>query len=266
MNRWFRLVAAIISMMMIANLQYAWTLFVEPMRKATHWGLSDVQWAFTLYIAFQTWVMPLAGFMIDRVGPRLFLTVAGVICGIGWIGMGHADSLPMLYVLYSTAGFGAALVYCGSLGIGMKWFADRRGLASGLVAAGYGSGSALFVPFVVSLIKNYDYTTAFLYTGLFQSTLIIIAAQFLRNPAPGEAPVAPPNAAKVRSRGQDFTSAEMLRTPHYYLMFSMALMMGIGGLMTTRRKKISVSCSHSPLSACLRRRCSAGAILIDGSF
>jgi OFA family oxalate/formate antiporter-like MFS transporter len=218
MNRWFRLVAAIICMMMIANLQYAWTLFVEPMRKATHWGLSDVQWAFTLYIAFQTWVMPLAGFMIDRVGPRLFLTAAGVICGIGWIGMGHASSLSMLYVLYSTAGFGAALVYCGSLGIGMKWFADRRGLASGMVAAGYGSGSALFVPFVVYLIKNYDYTTAFLYTGLFQSTLIIIAAQFLRNPAPGEAAIAPPNSVKVRSRGQDFTSAEMLRTPHYYLM------------------------------------------------
>src|SRR5215471_18647423 len=178
MNRWFRLLGAIISMMMIANLQYSWTLFVKPLMAATHWKLSDVQWAFSLYIAFQTWMMPLAGFMIDRIGPRLFLTAAGVICGIGWIGLGHADSLTMLYVLYSLAGLGAALVYCGSLGVGMKWFADRRGLASGLVAAGYGSGSALFVGVVVWLIKAYDYKTAFLYTGIFQSTMIIIAAQF----------------------------------------------------------------------------------------
>ena len=233
MSRWVRLIAAVISMMMIANLQYSWTKFVDPMIAATHWKLSDVQWAFSLFVAFQTWVMPFAGFMIDRVGPRLFLTAAGVITGIGWIGLGYASSLTMLYALYATAGFGAALVYCGSMGIGMKWFADRRGFASGLVAAGYGSGSALFVPFVVALIRDYDYKTAFLYTGIFQSVLIIIAAQFLRNPVRGEAPVAPPNRAKIRSHGEDFTSAEMLRTPHFYLLFFMAIMMGIGGLMTT---------------------------------
>jgi OFA family oxalate/formate antiporter-like MFS transporter len=233
MNRWFRLVAAVIAMMMIANLQYSWTLFVKPIIAAKHWKLSDVQWAFTLYIAFQTWVMPCTGFLVDRLGPRLFLTVAGVICGIGWVGLGYADSLTMLYVLYSMAGFGAALVYCGSTGVGLKWFADRRGLAAGLVAAGYGSGSALFVPFVVSLIKNYDYKTAFLYTGVFQATLIIIAAQFLRNPAPGEAAVAKAGPVKTRRGGKDFNSAQMLRTPHFYLMFMMAVMMGIGGLMTT---------------------------------
>ena len=233
MSRWIRLTAAIISMMMIANLQYSWTLFVKPLIAATHWKLSDVQWAFTLFVAFQTWVMPCAGFMIDRIGPRVFLTVAGVICGIGWIGLGHADSLTMLYVLYAMAGLGAALVYCGSMGVGMKWFADRRGLASGMVAAGYGAGSALFVGLVVALIRDFDYKTAFLYTGIFQSALIIIAAQFLRNPARGEAPVAPPNRAKLRSHGEDFTSGEMLRTPHFYLLFFMALMMGIGGLMTT---------------------------------
>ena len=233
MSRWIRLVSAIVSMMMIANLQYSWTLFVKPLIATTHWKLSDVQWAFTLFVAFQTWVMPVAGYFIDKVGPRFFLTAAGVICGIGWIGLGYADTLTMLYVLYSVAGLGAALVYCGSMGVGMKWFADRRGLASGLVAAGYGAGSAVFVPFVVSLIKNYDYKTAFLYTGVFQAVVIVIAAQFLRNPAPGEAPAAPPNTGKIRSHGENFTSAEMLRTPHFYMLFFMALMMGIGGLMTT---------------------------------
>jgi OFA family oxalate/formate antiporter-like MFS transporter len=233
MSRWFRLVFAVIAMMMIANLQYSWTLFVPKITEAKHWKLSDVQWAFTLYIAFQTWVMPFTGFLVDRIGPRLFVSAAGVICGIGWIGLGNADSLSMLYFMYSLAGFGAALVYCGCTGIGLKWFADRRGLAAGLVAAGYGMGSALFVPFVVSLIKNYDYRTAFLYTGLFQGAMIVVAAQFLRNPVPGEAAVAKSSGVRTRSHAQDFTSAEMLRTPHFYLMFMMAVMMGIGGLMTT---------------------------------
>src|SRR5207244_7545649 len=101
MNRWMRLVAAVLAMMMIANLQYTWTLFIKPLIAATHWKLSSVQWAFTFFVAFQTWVMPLAGWLIDRLGPRVFLSVAGVMCGVGWSGMSRAHSLPALYTLYS---------------------------------------------------------------------------------------------------------------------------------------------------------------------
>ena len=99
-NRWFQLCASLMAMVMIANLQYSWTLFVEPMRAATGWKLSDIQWAFTLFILFQTWVQPAQGFLIDRLGPRIFTTLAGVLCGIGWTGLGLRDTLPMLYTLY----------------------------------------------------------------------------------------------------------------------------------------------------------------------
>ena len=80
-SRWVQLAGSVVAMLMIANLQYSWTLFVQPMRAATGWKLSDVQWAFTLYILFQTWVMPLEGWLIDRMGPRIFISIAGVICG-----------------------------------------------------------------------------------------------------------------------------------------------------------------------------------------
>src|SRR5690242_15976966 len=154
-------------MIMIANLQYSWTLFVEPMRQSTGWKLSDIQWAFTLFILFQTWVQPVQGFLIDRLGPRIFITIAGVLCGIGWTGLGLVHSLPALYVLYVTAGIGAALVYGGCMGSALKWFTTDRGLASGLCAAGFGGGTALFIPFIASMIKGSGYRSAFLYTGIF---------------------------------------------------------------------------------------------------
>ncbi|MGD1094140.1 MAG: oxalate/formate MFS antiporter [Bryobacteraceae bacterium] len=232
MNRWIRLGAAVVAMMMIANLQYAWTLFVKPLIAATHWKLSDVQWGFTIFIALETWAMPCSGWLIDRIGPRAFLSVAGFLCGIGWASLGHVHTLTALYLFYGLAGFGAALVYCGSMGIALKWFPDKRGLAAGLISAGFGSGSALFIPIIAHLLKVADYQTAFLYTGIAQGLVIIIAGQLLQNP------VTPPKVAistrvQVRSHGVDFTSHEMLKTPHFYLMFAMALAMGIGGLMTT---------------------------------
>ncbi len=112
-NRWFQLCVAVIAMVMIANLQYSWTLFVKPLQQGTGWKVSDIQWAFTLFILFQTWVQPAQGWLIDRMGPRLFATIAGVLCGIGWAGLGFVTSLPMLYTLYVLAGVGAALIYGG---------------------------------------------------------------------------------------------------------------------------------------------------------
>lgn len=236
MNRWFRLAAAVIAMMMIANLQYAWTLFVDPIVTThaklfhEHWKLSDVQWGFTLFIAFETWAMPCSGWLVDLMGPRIFLSIAGILCGAGWALLGQANSIMAIYVFYSIAGFGAALVYCGCTGIGLKWFPDKRGLAAGLIAAGFGSGAALFVKPISLILQAQDYRAAFLYTGIVQGIVIVIAAQFLGNP-PKPQPVT--STARVRTRGENFNSIEMLQTPHFYLMFAMALMMGIGGLMAT---------------------------------
>ena len=231
MNRWMRLVGAVVAMMMIANFQYAWTLFVKPIVGATHWKLSDVQWGFTVFVALETWMMPLSGWLIDLLGPRVFVSVGGLMCGLGWAGLGSVHSLSALYLSYALTGFGAAIVYCGSLGT-VKWFPDKRGLAAGLISAGFGSGSALFVPIIAYLLRTSNYHVAFLYTGIAQGLIIVLAAQFLRNPHK-TAPVSAPTRVQVRSHGEEFNSFEMLRTPHFYLLFVMALMMGIGGLMAT---------------------------------
>ena len=232
-NRWFQLFASVVAMIMIANLQYAWTLFVKPIQASTGWKLSDVQWAFTLFILCQTWVQPLDGWLIDRVGPRTFISVAGVLCGLGWAGLGYATSLPMLYTLYCLAGVGAAFVYSGSIGSALKWFKERRGLASGIMAAGFGGGTALFIPFISSTIQSRGYQSAFVWTGLFQGIVILIVAQFLRHP-PAEAASAQPAAAPGAQLGRrQFTTMEMLRTPQFYVLYAMFVMMATGGLLVT---------------------------------
>ena len=233
-NRWFQLVASVIAMIMIANLQYAWTLFVNPMQQSTGWKLSEIQRAFALFILFQTWVQPAQGWLIDRLGPRLFITIAGVLCGIGWTGLGFATTLPGLYALYVLAGIGAALVYGGCIGSALKWFSKGRGLAAGIMAAGFGGGTALFIPFIASMIKNQGYRQAFIWTGIFQGVVILIVAQFLRHP-----PVEPLSAVKTTAAGASrlgnhhFTTAEMLRTPQFYALYAMFVMMATGGLLVT---------------------------------
>jgi MFS transporter, OFA family, oxalate/formate antiporter len=234
-GRWFQLCASLIAMIMIANLQYAWTLFVRPLQQANGWQLSDVQWAFTLFILFQTWVQPLEGWLIDRLGQRIFISVAGVLCGAGWAGLGFVTTLPMLYTLYAAAGIGAALVYSGSMGSALKWFKERRGLASGIMAAGFGGGTALFVPVIAWIIQNRGYQTAFLWTGIFQGVVILIVAQFLRHPAQATQSASAPASARAVSKlgNHQFTTGEMLRTPHFYLLYVMFVMMATGGLLVT---------------------------------
>jgi len=230
-NRWFQLVASLITMIMIANLQYAWTLFVTPLQADTQWKLSDIQFAFTLFILFQTWVQPLDGWFIDRLGPRGFISAAGLLCGLGWAGMGYATTLPMLYVLYCLAGAGAAFVYSGSIGSALKWFTTRRGLASGIMAAGFGGGTALFIPFISSAIQNQGYRSTFIYTGIFQGLVILVVAQFLRHP-----PAETTSTASAKSGSparRHFTTLEMLATPRFYVLYAMFMMMATGGLLVT---------------------------------
>ena len=235
-NRWFQLGASLIAMIMIANLQYAWTLFVGPLQQGTGWKLSEIQLAASLFILFQTWVQPAQGFLIDRMGPRLFISIAGVLCGIGWGGLGFATTLPMLYGLYIVAGIGAALVYGGSIGSALKWFTERRGLASGIMAAGFGGGTALFIPVIAHLLRTQGYRTTFAWTGLFQGVMILAVAQVLRHPSPADlssGSVKSASAGGARVAREHFSTPEMLRTPQFYVLYLMFVMMATGGLLVT---------------------------------
>src|SRR5687768_12671858 len=173
-NRWWQLVAAIVAMLMIANLQYAWTLFVTPIQAKTGWHLPAIQWAFSLFILLQTWVQPLDGWLLDRWGPRRCISAAGVLCGAGWSLMGQASTLLQLYVFYAIAGVGAAFVYSGAVGLALKWFPDRRGMTTGIIAGAFGGGAALFIPLLSHLIATRGYPDAFLLSGVIQGVVILL--------------------------------------------------------------------------------------------
>ena len=185
-NRWVQLVVGIIGMVMIANLQYGWTLFVGPLDNKYHWGRAAIQVAFTTFVLFETWLVPAEAYLVDRFGPQLVVGVGGLLVGIAWVMNSFADSLPVLYVAAAIGGLGAGAVYGTAVGNALKWFPDRRGLAAGLTAAGFGAGSALTVVPIADMIKNSGYESAFLTFGIGQGVLVMLAAFLMRAPHKAE--------------------------------------------------------------------------------
>ncbi|HET9285061.1 MAG TPA: oxalate/formate MFS antiporter [Candidatus Angelobacter sp.] len=235
-KRWIQFGSAVVSMIMIANLQYAWTLFVRPLQDAHHWSLKDLGFAFTIFIFLETWITPVEGWLIDRLGPRLFLTIGGILVGLGWTGMGYAQGLTQFYFLYGMAGVGAAFIYSGSIATALKWFPDMRGTASGLITAGFGAGSAIFIPIIARILTHSTYTKAFLYTGISQGLVIVIAAQMLHNPGPdfNVSPTAKKAVSpRIRRNTQQFNSAQMLATPQFWVLYVAFVLTSVGGLMIT---------------------------------
>jgi MFS transporter, OFA family, oxalate/formate antiporter len=240
MSRWVRLWSAFVGMVMIGNLQYAWTLFAQPMVKAhaeQHWRLSDVQWGFGLFIAAGTWTMPFVASFIDKSGPRIWMILSGLLCAVGWGSLGHVGSLTEFYGLYAVAGIGVACVYACGVAIAVKWFPDRRGTASGIITAGYGMGAAAFNPLFDHLIRTIGYADTFLWTGITHGAVIALAGLILVNPPADYKVAAAAVKPNVRRHDLNFTSAEMLRTPQFYFLFVAMLSVGIGGLMVTSQLK-----------------------------
>ncbi|MGH9391612.1 MAG: MFS transporter, partial [Vicinamibacteria bacterium] len=187
-NRWLQLVACVVAMMAIANLQYAWTLFTIPLSESLGAKLSEVQYAFFLFVLLQTWLGPLQGLLIDRLGTRVVVSCGAILVGLGWVGSGFANSLPWLYFCYGLGGVGAGAVYLSSIGTALKWFPDRRGLAAGLTAGAYGFGTALTILPIQWMIESSGYRHTFIVWGVVQGALVLAAAQFLRK-APTDARV-----------------------------------------------------------------------------
>ena len=228
-NRWGQLIFGIICMVMIANLQYGWTLFVNPIDQKYHWGRAAIQVAFTIFVLTETWLVPFEGYLIDKFGPRVMVCGSGVLVAVAWIINSLADLLFLLYLGAAIGGIGAGVIYGASVGNALKWFPDRRGLAAGLTAAGFGAGSALTVIPIASMIQSSGYQAAFLWFGLGQGIVVILVALLLRAPQPGE--VVSPATPAVQQTRRDYGPAEVLKTPVFWVMYAMFVMVGAGGLM-----------------------------------
>src|ERR671926_1876530 len=186
--RWLQLLFGIVCMVMIANLQYGWTLFVLPIDAKYHWGRAAIQVAFSIFVLTETWLVPVEGWFVDRFGPKIVVLIGGVLVGIAWVMNAFADSLVLLYIAAAIGGTGAGAVYGTCIGNALKWFPDRRGLCAGLTAAGFGAGSALTIIPIQQTIANFGYEAAFLYFGLGQGIVIVLLSLLLRAPQPGETP------------------------------------------------------------------------------
>jgi len=230
-NPWAQLIVGIVCMVMIANLQYGWTLFVNPIDSKYHWGRASIQVAFTIFVLLETWLVPVEGYLVDRFGPRWVVVVGGALCGIAWALNSIADSLPILYFAAALAGLGAGAVYGTCIGNAVKWFPGRRGLAAGLTAAGFGAGSALTIIPIANMIKTSGYEHTFLFFGVIQGVVVVILGFFLYV-APASLTALAPKMAPGASRRQD-TPVEMLKAPVFWLMYVMFVLMAAGGLMAT---------------------------------
>jgi MFS transporter, OFA family, oxalate/formate antiporter len=234
--RWTQLVIGIAAMVMIANYQYGWTFFVPDIQKTFGWDRASIQWAFTLFVLFETWLVPVEGWFVDKYGPRTVVLIGGILCAIGWALNAKATTLNGYYLGMIIAGIGAGAVYGTCVGNALKWFPDKRGLAAGLTAAGFGAGSALTVAPIQAMIKDSGFQNTFLYFGLGQGIVIVLLAFFLVAPKPGQVPAVVQNPNLFQSR-RNYRPMEVLREPIFWLMYFMFVIVGAGGLMVTANLK-----------------------------
>lgn len=228
-GRWLQLILGVLCMTMIANLQYGWTLFVNPIASKFGWELAAIQWAFTIFVLTETWLIPFEGYLEDRFGPRPLVLFGGIMVAIAWVMNAYADSLTMFYIAQAIGGIGAGAVYGTCVGNALKWFPDRRGFAAGLTAAGFGMGSALTIIPISKVIASEGYEAAFLWFGILQGAVIIIASSLLRSPPKDQLGARTVLVSAKRS----FAPSEMLKTPIFWVMYLMFVMMAAGGLMAT---------------------------------
>ena len=225
-NPWVQLVLGVICMACVANLQYGWTLFVNPIDAKYHWGRAAIQVAFTIFVLIETWLVPVEGYLVDKFGPKWVVMGGGILVAIAWVLNSIAGSLPILYFAAAIGGIGTGCVYGTCVGNALKWFPGRRGLAAGITASGFGAGAALTVVPILSMINTSGYEQAFLVFGLLQGGIVFVVSWMLLAPPPSLL------VAKVKPNqtAHGYTPTEVLRSPVFYLMYLMFVLIAAGGL------------------------------------
>lgn len=233
-NRWAQLIIGIGCMILIANFQYGWTLFVHPMAAAHKWPVAEIQVAFAIFVALETWLTPIEGWIADALGPargpKFVIAVGAILVGLAWVINSFADSLGVLYIGAALSGTGAGAIYTTCVGNATKWFPDRRGLAVGLTAAGFGAGAVFSVIPIRMVIAGPGYQAAFLWFGLVQGIGTFILAWFVRGPLLGEARVAISKPNLVQAT-RSYSPVQMLSTPTFWLLYIMFVLISASGLM-----------------------------------
>ncbi|MEP7309210.1 MAG: oxalate/formate MFS antiporter [Acidobacteriota bacterium] len=233
-SRWGQLLLGLLCMVAISSPQYVWTLFTQPLITSLNTRLAAIQITFSILIVVQTFLSPFQGFLVDKFGPRVLLSVGGAFTGLSWVLASSVTTLTGLYLTYGLlGGIGTGIVYVGVIGHMVQWFPDRRGFATGIVAAGYGMGALLTTFPIAESMKSASYQEAMFRWGLVFSAVGVLAAQGLRKPTATDTTPARDGAWPRAAPATNYRPAEMLRTPIFWLMFVMMTMMSTAGLMVT---------------------------------
>ena len=230
-NPWVQLIFGVICMAMVANLQYGWTIFVNPIHARYQWATSDIQWAFTLFVLFETWLVPFEAYLADRFGPRPLVMVGAFLIALCWIVYSRAASLNALYLGAAIGGIGTGLVYGTCIGNAVKWFEKRRGLAAGLTAAGFGAGAALTVVPLTRSLSASGYQATFFKFALIQGSVVLLAALALKKPPKGSA-VRQTNPRLLQTQ-VDSTPMQTLQSGLFWIMYAAFVLVAASGLMVT---------------------------------
>lgn len=226
-TRWLQIVVGVVCMIATANIQYAWTLFVPEIQQTYGWDRASIQFAFTIFVLVQTWLTPIEGYFIDKYGPRAMVAFGAVFIGLAWVMNSYATSLMGFYIGAALGGVGVGCIYATCINNALKWFPDRRGLAVGLTAGGYGAGSAATILPIASMIQTSGFQETFFFFGILQGSLAFVAAWFLRSPAKSEVRV----SDKLNQTRRDYTLKEAMSTKLFWLMFLMFICVVTGGMM-----------------------------------
>jgi OFA family oxalate/formate antiporter-like MFS transporter len=227
-TRWIQLVLGLIAMMSISSPQYVWTLFTKSFQDNLHTTLPAIQITFSILIVLQTWLSPAQGYLVDRFGPRLLIAVGCLLSGLGWVTSAYVSTLTGLYLTYGLfCGVGTGIVYIGIVGLMVRWFPDRRGFATGMVAAGYGFGAIATTFPIDTMLKSSGYQHTLVVFGVIMGLIGAAAALMLRMPTTGDVLPPPPATASTIN----VEPKAMLRSKVFWLLFIMMTMMSTGGLM-----------------------------------
>ncbi len=230
MNRWVQIGLGIVCMFMIANLQFGWTVFVDPLNRAMGWSLAAIQVSFTIFVLVETWLVPFEAALVDRFGPRIMVICGGIIAGLGWVCDGTIHTLPGLYAGGVLAGIGAGMIYGTCVPNAVKWFSRNRGLAVGLTVAGFGAGAALTVTPLVMMIERSGPFHTFTFFGIAQGAVIVLCGLFLVSPPRTTTHDMLVGVRCLQGIG-DSTPAQTLRSPVFWVMYATFTLVAAGGLM-----------------------------------
>jgi len=216
--RWFILSLAMLLNMTVSIYQYSWSLFANNLQEELGWSLAAISLTFTIF-QLTNFSQPFTGALADARGPKGVGIGGALLVGLGFLLSSRASAPWHLWVCFGLGGIGVGALSGLASAAAIKWFPDKRGLASGLTAFGYGAGTAIFNWMIQALLKALGVRSTFIYMGLLMLAILLPAVLLFKYPPEAWAPAPSGRSPKSSPALRDYTPGEMLRTPQWFLIY-----------------------------------------------